>query len=484
MAAGAGYLAASTSATATFGLIGLGLAVLSILILRRSSAAPAGAAVPAEALASAEGLRWSRRFFYIGMLTVTQTTWRPVLGITVSQFFFLAAFAGALFATMRGRRVAAVPAGLVAGAGIFAFGGAISSLGAESPVASGAETLQAVYVMLLWVWTGAMILRTREQLMMALGFWAGSAAINGLFAVTQTAGITLFTGSLTAGRASGLTLHPNDIGAALSGALVPALLLATRWSVGEPTLIRILRWSMVALIAAGLALSGSLAGALAALVALVVWLSSPAVRTPLRVGLVSGLALFLISVLVFAGDRVVSPTERLEQVVGSETSEGTSGVRVQVAETAWPRIVDNPLVGTGLDPAGSVVEVATNRRDDLLQPHGIFLAAWYGAGLFGLLGILAVLGSHLGFAWRAMRSARDRLDLVVGWALLGGFAAFLVHAMTAPLFFHQFGWLPGVLLVAWGVQTVAERRQAPARQAKAPARRAPLTGSPDPAGAP
>ncbi len=460
---------------------------LALLLLRGALGASSGRAGELATTAGAiwgqvrgttdRDLRVQRALFYLGALTVTEATWRPALGLTIAEIFFIGSFAGCAFAVLRGHRVARVPAALVAGVAIFAFGGAISSLGASGPGDSGTEVLHAVYVMLLWAWTGAMVLRSRRQLLVAVTLWTVSAAVSGFASITQVFGIEAIAGALEGNRATGFTDHPNDLGGAASVALVPALMLATRWAPGTRSVGRALRWLVVALIATGMALSASVAAMAGALVAIVFWLSSPAVRASTRVAIVAALGVTLVAAVAVTGGAVTSPTERIEQVTspsGTDPLSGSGEERIEIVRTVWPQIAEDPLIGAGLDPPDTVVTVLSGGRTTPYQVHGAPLAAWYGAGIFGLLGILVVFGALLAAGWRALLAAPTDDDRLIGWALLAAFAAFLVYAMTAPLFFQQYGWFAAVALVAWSTGSEAMARD------PAPAWPQPATGLPAP----
>jgi O-antigen ligase len=174
----------------------------------------------------------------------------------------------------------------------------------------------------------------------------------------------------------------------------------------------------------------------------------------------------LIAAVTVAGGVVTSPTERLQQVTspsGTDPASGSGEERLAIVRTAWPRISQDPLVGTGLDTPDTVVTVLSGGHTKPYQVHGAPLAAWYEAGVFGVLGILVAFCALFWAGWRALAAAPREDDQLVGWALLAAFGAFFVYAMTAPLFFQQYGWFAAVVLVAWsaGSEAVA-RAPAPA----------------------
>jgi len=445
----------------------VGVIALTALVFRRAvrpvsvtgsqNAAPRSDPVGSDATRHAGDpiLRIPRWLFYAGALTVGQGTLRPALGLTVSEIFFIAAFGCAVFAVLLGRPMARLPVALVLGVGIFAVGGLISSPGAVSPFASEATVLQGVYVMLLWIWTGATVLRTRAHVLTALALWTISAGLDGFTAITQVAGISALAGPLEGTRATGLTDHPNDLGGVCAIALVPALMLATSRfsgsSVRPPGSFKgLFRWIVLSLVAAGLVLSASVGSMLAAFLAIVVWLIAPAVRAPGRVAVVTALAFTVLAVML-AGGRITSPTERVAQVTdtnGISATSGSGGVRVRTVERALPRIASDPLIGTGLDATGGTVNVISQGTSAKYQVHGQPISAWYQAGFLGFLGILIVVVTLARSSWRAVATG-DRQGHLIGLAIFAAFVAFLIHALSTPFYFQQYQWITGVMLLAW-----------------------------------
>jgi O-antigen ligase len=400
-------------------------------------------------------LRIPRLLFYAGALTIAQASWRHAL--TLSEAFFILAFFATCVAVLAGRPIGRVPKALILGVGIFAVGGLISSLGAVSPAGSVSNTLQGVYVMLLWPLVGATVLRTRSQLTTALSLWTISAGIDGFAAITQVAGIHAIAGPLEGNRATGLTDHPNDLGGVCAVALVPALMLATSrlpWHRARAgSTMRAPRWVILGLIAAGLVLSASIAAMLGGLVAILAWLISPAVRAPGRLAVIAALALALIA-LTLAGSTVTSPTERLQQVTstsGTQETSGSGGIRIKTVRRALPRIASDPVVGTGLDSAGGTVNIISQGTTSPQMVHGAPVAVWYEAGILGFIGFAVVIGTLFGAAWQSL-TAGDQSDLLIGVAISAALIAFVIYACTSPFVFQQYGWFAGVMLIAWNAR--------------------------------
>jgi O-antigen ligase len=420
----------------------------------------------ADTPASDRILRIPRLLFYLGSLTLTEAVWRPAAGLTVSEIFFLLALGATGIAFLAGRPGARVPQGLIIGVAIFALGGAISSIGSEFPRSSVSQTLQGIYVMLLWAWTGATVLRTRQQVVVALGCWTFSSALNGFAALLQVMDVSWLGGALQGSRATGLTDHPNDLGAACAIALVPALMLATTrlpgrgWRGGMMTPVG---WCLLGLTAIGVILSASVGAMFAALIAILVWLLAPAVRAPGRLAVVAALAVSIAG-LTLAGGAVTSPVKRFEDVTrnGVSAESGSGTTRLKIVRRAWPRIESNPIVGKGLDPSGSSVNVISHGSIVSYQVHGGPIAVWYQAGIFGLVGIVIVVWTLLQGAWRTL-GAGDQTDVLVGLSIIAAFIAFLVNAMTTPFVLQQYGWFTAVMLLAWRLRRDSLPETSPSR---------------------
>jgi O-antigen ligase len=453
-ALGVGLVPSLVSPLAAVLVCCLGLLTLSIVALRRGLRArettePAPATHLPSPEAAPSGLRLARGLFFAGCLLVGQLSLRYVAGLTVSEAMFIAAVGVCAFAGVRGRPIASLPMPMIAAVAIFVVGGAISSLDAQSPPSSAFQLFHAIYVFLLWPWAGAMVLSNRRHVAIALTLWSVSAAIDGAAAVAQLSGVHVLGLASPGNRMTGFTMHPNDLGGVTAVALVPALMVATRRAAGRSGLIGTLAWVPVALTAIGLALSGSVSAMAAGAVAILVWLSWPAVRAPARLSIAAAVVAALVVVMA-AGARVNSPIQRLAQVANATSQNGGSVQdRVAIAVQAWPRIVKDPFVGTGLDAADSGVTILSHGYTAGYQIHGLPLAVSYQAGVVGMLGLMALIVVLGSLGWTALRAGTTEDDALVGLALLGAFVAFVIFAMTQPMVFAPYEWIIGVFTLAW-----------------------------------
>jgi hypothetical protein len=194
-------------------------------------------------------------------------------------------------------------------------------------------------------------------------------------------------------------------------------------------------------------MSGAAAG-------LVIWLVAPQVRVSARLAVVGALLVVLV-VLLLAGGRTTNPLQRLQLVSGgysAQTGAGSGLDRLAIVRSIWPRILKDPFVGTGVDVSGTVVTIVSDGGTQSYQVHGAPLAAWYEAGIFGLMGFIVLVVAHVSSAWRNVKLADSDEDQLAALALLSAFLAFVVFAMTSPFLFQQYGWLSGVLVVAWSLR--------------------------------
>ena len=177
---------------------------------------------------------------------------------------------------------------------------------------------------------------------------------------------------------TGFTEHFNTLGGLAATAFVPALMLAVDSRRGR---VRLVGLASTGLIAAGLLLSGSVGGLLAASVGTMVWLALRGVSVRIVIGAAVVVACGLV---LMSGSRATdapSPVERVERATSSERQdEGTGGTiytRIEGFALAWDRIAEQPFVGVGLDPETSVESL------DGHAVHNLVLGPWYTAGLLG-----------------------------------------------------------------------------------------------------
>jgi O-antigen ligase len=407
------------------------------LAVTRSSAV---AALPAiEEPGYEASMRQPRLLYYVGLLFMGQLTLRPALSLTFSDFAFFAALLLTLPA-VAGRRDSAhgyVPRAILVGSYLFALGALLSTFGSPEPIQALGVTTRFVFLTVVWFWLGTVLLRRPEHLRTAVACWALSLAASGAAAVAQLLWGDVIPGSAPLyGRMTGFAQHMNDLGGSCAIGIVAAIWLArtTRGS----AFMRAAAVIVALLIGAGVVLSGSVGGLLAATAGVAVFLilSPPSPRVVVLFVLAAGAAFGLVQLQVL--HDAPTPLERIERV---RQEGGTISSRLETYQSAVARIEENPVVGVGLRAGGAPTDTG-------FQVHNSLLGAWYEGGLLAALGLVVVVGSSAGVALAARGQAKTNEQRLLATALLACFLAYLTFGLGAPTLYSRYGWVPIALVLA------------------------------------
>jgi hypothetical protein len=445
-----GVVVAVSPADVSLGIVVLAAALLTIVLARTTLRPAAGSAtVAAEEFADDDrSLRLPRLLYYAGAATMGLLTIRPALAFTLSDWLFLLAFGVVTLAVLTARLQwdYLLPRTATIGIGLFALGGLLSSLGATLPQQSVAIVVRVLYLTLVWFWLGTIVLRNRKHVELAVLAWVSSAALSSGGAVVQYfAGNVIPGGTVAWGRATGFTTQFNSLGGLAATAFVPALVLAVD---SESRVRRLVGGASLVLIGAGLLLSGSIGGLVAAAFATLIWLSvrGVTVRVAVTLGAVGASALVVMSAT--GATNAPSPIERVLAVTTARLpsdEQGSVYSRVDVYRRAWSRIEEQPFVGIGLD------EASNDRAIGETPVHNILLNPWLTAGILGLIGITMLAVGVLGMGRTVLRHSSTR-DRPLDAALFCSFAAFIVLAMGQPILYVRYGWMPAAMLLALRAQ--------------------------------
>lgn len=413
------------------------------------SRAPALARVPIEGVGDQQStprkdgdgdaaLALARAPFYLGVLTIPMLAIRPVGGITLSDDLFAVSLAVSLMIVPHVHLRVNLP--WLTGAALIAIGGLLAAEQAVAPFGSLAVTLRLLFLALIWQWQARKVLRTRHHLERAIVMFTVGAAASATVGVAQvTVGLQIFGSTLDYGRATGLGEQPNNQGAVLAIAIaMVAAQIAYRRRRG---LVLVSQLGLLGICAVGLILSGSLSSMAATLVALIVVL----VRRSLTFRLVAALAA-LGAVSIFGASQLqqslhygplASPLARLSATTtGGLAGENSITSRLGSYKVAWSRIQAHPLTGVGLD---------TPLREAPAQPaaHDVVLLLWSDGGVFTLAGFLVIAASSFRLARRRRPSSPGGLHEMI----VAGAVAATVYALSSPIAFQRFFWLPLVLFL-------------------------------------
>jgi O-antigen/teichoic acid export membrane protein/O-antigen ligase len=400
-------------------------------------------------------LRLPRAIYYLGLLLVALLTVRAPGQVTFSDLLFLLSMVLAVadLIILRRNVPITIPLLLLGGMAIFTIGGLLSSFQSEVAVHSVATVARLIFLTVFWFWLGTVVLTRREHVLTAIAIWATSAAICGAGAVAQLlAGDVIPDTDPIYGRSTGFTAHPNDLGGLCAIAFVPAVMLTVRQGLSSAR--RLLAYLVLLLVMAGLVLSGSVGAMIAALAAIFVWfaLQRSSRRSLLPFFVMIAAVLALTAVQSIRGDP--TPLARFHHV--TEPAPGDAGAgslksRIATYRVAATAIKRDPFVGVGLDLVSVTKPFGVVSYE--YDVHNLVIGTWYKAGLFGLIGMLMAVFAVLRAGWTAILDSRADSEELVVVALLSAFVAFVVFAMSAPVLFSRYGWIPAALLLALrGVQ--------------------------------
>jgi O-antigen ligase len=390
-----------------------------------------------------DALRVARYIYYAGMLTLGQTSVRPLQSFAVSDWIFLLALIAALAAVAMQRRSLAyrVPALVLLGVALYVISGMASTLEAVAPLVSIANVARFAYLTLVWVWLGALVLTKARHLRTAIALWAISIAIDGVAAALQAQGLILpYVGAPMSGRMTGFMEQVNHLGGAAAIVIAPALALA----VTSSRLRSFLAWiGVFVVIVAAIVLSGSVAGMAAAIGAVVAWqtVSSRGLR-PVAVAF-AALVVAAVVIQTQGSAGLPTPAQRLLSVTGRAVQGEPSSLsaRVQGYEAAWAAVGDGGWLGHGLDSSSP-------DPDGARSAHNVLLKAWYEGGLAAAVGWLAIVAGGLGCALVAARRApTDGLRALAG-SLFAAVLAFFIFSMSSPMLSQRYGWVSVALAIS------------------------------------
>jgi O-antigen/teichoic acid export membrane protein/O-antigen ligase len=394
-------------------------------------------------------LRLPRAIYYLGLLLLALLTVRASGQVTFSDLLFLLSMMLAVADLIILRRNVAIgiPLLLLGGMAIFTIGGLLSSLESYAAFKSVATVARLIFLTVFWFWLGTVVLTRLEHIVTAIGLWVASAAICGTGAVAQLlAGEVIPNTHTIYGRSTGFTAQPNDLGGLCAIAFVPAVMLTVRKGLSPPR--RLLAYLGLMLVLAGLVLSGSVGAMIAALVAVFVWfaLQPNSRRTVLPFLAIVGAVLALTTFQSIRGDP--TPLARFQHVTEprGEAGAGSLESRIETYRVATTAIKRDPFLGVGLDLVSVTKPFGLVSYE--YDVHNLVIGTWYKAGLFGLIGMLMVVIALLRLGWTVLRDSRTDSEEMMGAALLSSFVAFVAFAMSAPVLFSRYGWIPAALLLA------------------------------------
>jgi O-antigen ligase len=246
-----------------------------------------------------------------------------------------------------------------------------------------------------------------EALLMAKG-WLVGALVSG------------FSGLLwerfPSGRAAGFSAHPNQL------AMTSAMALPLIWGIYKSgRMTRLQAAIAVTLSLAYVWASGSRSGLLAIMLGagLILWRSLGIFKAAVVASLGAAAAYLVVTV---SGVSLVKGSSAVARLLDDSATQNSNEKRLRLMQAGVDRV---DSLGTGLLGAGWI-------RED--QPHNLFLLAWGGAGLIGVIGLLVLF--YRAFS-TAIRLNKPEFD----WALGVTAAVFLTATLVNNALHAPFAWV-------------------------------------------
>ncbi len=164
-----------------------------------------------------------------------------------------------------------------------------------------------------------------------------------------------------------------------------------------------------------------------------------------------GQVLASLKFLGFRAETVVSPEEEL-----------SSSTRLAILPRLKEKIIQQPILGTGLGTTVSYLDPLTNQPKTTFHLDWGYLEIWLELGLLGLLSYLSILFFIFYQGWRKITVlAGNVLKKRILIGLLAGLISIAVATLTGPFLFHPLGifcltFTAAVIIVAGESQPVTD----------------------------
>lgn len=351
---------------------------------------------------------------------------------------------------------------ILVGTLLIVLAGTASSFRSFEPMQSVAQIVRIIWITLPWFW----LLRTVSpnwQTFARVRFGvAATVYVSCAGAIAGYLGLVTLTDFNLEGREAAFFSHPNELGGLMAMALplvvMGSLQVRRRRHQGLRT--------AVAIGAIGFALNttGSITALIAAATGLLAaWLLNlltrdrsllRRVRNPLP--LILG-ALVAMMAVVWAVSSDLPAVERFTEF-GQEGSGLSSSVdtRSSLNSEVIENLDRSLVTGVGFD-SQVMLEAGVSKH----RVHNLYLRLVYEAGIWSLLGLLAIIVTVVRQAWMLAVNTRGTPAHRIVVGLFGALVAMLVFALFQPLLAQRYFWIPIALIgVIWSLRRQEIQEQA------------------------
>lgn len=386
---------------------------------------------PVSGVGETPGRKAGWWLFLAGVLTLPWIAFR-VGPVTLSD----ALFAVSALLILVGGRPPKPSSAMQIALGLTVIAVAISSISAVDPVESLLVGARIVYIFAVWQWVTRAVVDTPRALRAVIIVFVIGCGVSGLAGLAQVLlSIEIPNSTVVFGRAAGLQTHPNGQGGALAIGTAAALSLVAVRSTRTIGLVGL------AAVVGGLLVSGSVSGMVAATIGTIVVLilARPSAGWIISATILAAVAWTAIARIDLFIPGAVSPLTRLLDTTGQGSGESTLLTRWLTVEDAWGQILDRGLGGVGLDVASGVT------YDGETAAHSIVVLVLLQGGIVLLIAYAVAIGAALAGLRRPLPG--DEVGRVAVPAMV---VTALAFALTGPVLYERWFWLPLLLALAVG----------------------------------
>jgi O-antigen ligase len=287
---------------------------------------------------------------------------------------------------------------------------------------------------------------TVKRCRLLMDIFTAGAAINGAVGVLGLAGFHIASSAAYLNRSAGLTIHPNYLALTCVIALPTAML----WF-GRSRRYNVAGVIGVAALLGGVYASGSRAGFVAAIIAVVLTIIVvPRLRRALPYVLpVAGIVLVLTLLFTSTGHKLLVQLRLASPSGNAPVGTGSNYQRSLVASLAWSQIQADPLTGVGWA--------------QITGAHDIYLELLNSGGAIALASFLAFLGGMVASLRRALSGPLRDEAIVCGVGILAWLANGVFDNQVADKYLY---FIPGLLFAiartTWLLETNTRPDMVPA----------------------
>ncbi len=310
-------------------------------------------------------------------------------------------------------------------------------------IARRSDFLTLLQFLLAIIWIPVMLATigtTNRRVIRLMDLWTIGAVISAAVGVLDYAGLHLAPFPLIGTRSSGLTIHPNYLGLVCVMAIPTAFLWVNRSG----------RWRLAGIAAVGVLLggelaSGSRAGAVAAVLAVVASLATvPRLRRAIGVvAPIAGMVAIAALISTNVGDQVI---DQLRFGEADASAAGSDRQRGQLYDIAADQFSERPLAGTGF----GVIQDA----------HSIYLQLLAAGGVIALVSFFVFIVGMLGSVRHVRAGPARAAAVAAAISILAWLANGVFDSQLADKYLYV---VPGLLLA---LSCVAASSRAPAPLAR------------------